>query len=164
MPARRARYSGTTNGRASPCRRHRGFWLGSHRGWYDRYEAYICMPLYLTSISRVVDSYRSSGCRKMLGRQAGEVPRFGLVAARLRRGWTIYSVPFCEIDSIWRGQQTCMAFCIHVLCWGSESYLQGGRYVLIPSVVSCPTFLDLSPCIHKTEMDSRTKQSEWMRI
>lgn len=59
-----------------------GFWLGSHRGWHDRYEAYICMPLYLTSISRVVDSYRLSGCRKMLGRQAGEVPRFGPVWPR----------------------------------------------------------------------------------
>jgi hypothetical protein len=126
-----------------------GLWLGSHRGWHDRYEAYICMPLYLTSISRVVDSYRLSGCRKMLGRQAGEVPRFGPVAARLRRGWTIYSVPFCEIDSIWRGQQTCMDFCIHVLCWGSNRTRRQIRAV-IPSVVPYSTFLELLPCIHST--------------
>src|SRR5690242_8226935 len=97
------------------------------------------MPLYLTSISRVEASYRFSGCRKMLGRQTDEVPRFGPVAARGFdvAGPSTYGVPFCEIDSTWRGQQTCMAFCIHVPCWESNGTGRQIRAIVL-SVVPRP--------------------------
>lgn len=126
MPAiRDGQCAGTANGHALPRKRHNSNFDAAFiaDGVSDTMltSACACLDVKLCEVTSyrlrgycTVDTGTAHGCGSAV-RPCGR--------ARLRHGWTAHGAAFWrKIDPTRRGQQTCMAFCIHVLCWGIESH------------------------------------------